>query len=161
MARTRTPRKRTSVAGLPTGDSQPQLWLTLQACAEIFERCGWGFVVGDPRDDTLTLMNPAFAKMHGYTVKELLGKPIASIKAPDVRKELPRHLRRADRDGHDSYQSSHLRKDGTTFPAQVDVTALEDEDGRVLYRTVCVQDITERKRAEEAVRESEEWFRTL
>ncbi|MEE9151212.1 MAG: PAS domain S-box protein, partial [Thermoplasmata archaeon] len=55
--------------------------------------------------------------------------------------------------GHHSFESTHIRKDGTIFPVNVDVTAVKDEEGKVLYHAVNIQDITERKHAEEALKE--------
>ena len=133
----------------------------LRTWADIFEPSGWGCALSDPSGDILTLMNPAFARMYGYTTEEFTGKPLASIFAPDSRDQLPEHVRIANEQGHHAFESKHIRKDGTTFPVQVDVVAMKDENGRVLYLTACLQDITERKRMEEALRESEERYRSL
>ena len=67
-------------------------------------------------------------------------------------KRLPEWLRQAYENGHITFETRHLRKDGTDFPALVDVTAVKDENGRVLYRVVNVQDISARKLAEQAVK---------
>ncbi len=48
------------------------------------------------------------------------------------------------------------RKDGSTFPVMLDITAVKDERGEVLYRAVHVQDITERKQAEQTLQRGNE-----
>src|SRR3989344_1877630 len=59
----------------------------------IFENAKWGIVITSGEGNLLEMMNPAFARMHGYTVAELTGKPIMSIYAPESRGEIPEQLR--------------------------------------------------------------------
>jgi PAS domain S-box-containing protein len=101
-------------------------------------------------------MNAAFARIYGYSIDELRNQPIESIYAPEERVKLPGWIEEAHRKGHLSFESKHLHRDGTVFPVSVDITAIADRDGRVLYRVVNVQDITQRKAAENALRESEQ-----
>ncbi len=124
----------------------------LRKWSHIFEHAEWGVVVGNTDGETLETMNPAFAKMHGYTVEELTGRSILDVFAPEARAELPDQIRLAHERGHYTFESKHIRKDGTIFPVLVDVTAVRDKDGTALYRVANVQDITERVRAEEALR---------
>ncbi len=128
----------------------------LRKWAHIFEHAEWGIVIGDPVSGILELMNPAFARMHGYTVEELIGTPITDIFAPESRAEVPEYIRLTHQKGHHTFESEHLRKDGTIFPVLIDATAVKDEDGNILYRVVNVQDITERKCAELELRSSRE-----
>lgn len=117
----------------------------LQRWRDIFEHAEWGVVVGSVDGMTLELMNPAFARMHGYTVEELTGSPIAEVFAPQSREDFPEQIRKAHEKGHHSFESWHVRKDGTIFPVFIDVTTVRGEDGQILHRIVNVQDITERK----------------
>jgi PAS domain S-box-containing protein len=86
----------------------------------LFENVSWGvFLFGSP-GATMHAVNPAYARMHGYAVEELKGRPLADTLAPEMRLNLERRLKEADEKGHYIYDSVHLRKDGTTFPVLVD-----------------------------------------
>jgi PAS domain S-box-containing protein len=123
----------------------------LRRWEQIFRHAGWGVAMVDPAS-VLRAVNPAFARMHGYAVEELLGKPLAETFAPEDQPLLAEHIRAVNEKGHHVYESIHIRKDGTRFPVLADVTVFKDERGEVLYRAANVQDITERKRAAEVER---------
>lgn len=131
----------------------------LRGWAHVFEHAAWGIAKSSQDGKTLAMANPMFARMHGYEVGELVGVPIVDLFAPQARAEMWEQLRIAHEKGHHTFESEHLRKDKSTFPVQIDVTAVRDAEGSFLYRAVHVQDITERKRTEEALRESEAHFR--
>lgn len=133
----------------------------LRQWQHLFEHADWGVAIGGAQSHRLELMNPAFARMHGYTVEELTGKPLADVFAPSARADLLRHLQLIHDKGHHVFESEHLREDGTVFPVLVDATAVKDETGRLLYRAVHVRDLTEQKRAEARVRAAEAKFRGL
>ncbi|MGB8645863.1 MAG: PAS domain S-box protein [Anaerolineae bacterium] len=133
----------------------------LQKWAHIFEHTEVGIVVTSADGMTLELLNPAFARMHGYTVQELTGQPVLTVFAPEVRADLPIHRQLTHEKGHHVWESIHIRQDGTRFPTQMDVTEVHDAQGKVLYRVINVQDISERKQAEEAQRKSEAQFRAV
>ncbi|AFM25844.1 PAS domain S-box protein [Desulfomonile tiedjei] len=119
---------------------------------QVFEHAQWGIVVSSDDKKSLAFMNPEFAKMHGYTLEELTGRPILDVFAPDERSGLADHIAIANEKGHHIWESKHIRKNGTVFPVLIDATAVKDETGEVLYRVVNVQDITERKHAENMLR---------
>lgn len=132
-----------------------QLLAKLQRWEDVFTHAKWGVVVGSADGQTLELMNPAFAQMHGYTVKELTGRPIADVFAPGERPHLRANLQRAHDQGHLLWESWHLHKNGTEFPVLIDLTPVKNALGQVQYRVVNVQDISERHAAEKVLRESE------
>ena len=120
----------------------------------IFENAGWGIVVIDAGGLSMRNVNPAYARMHGYTPEELSGRPLVDTLAPEARTRLEKNMGIADGNGHYVYESLHLRKDGTTFPALIDFTVLKDEKGKVLLHAAYTQDITDRKQLEQRLRES-------
>ncbi len=124
----------------------------LQLWGHVLHHAAWGVVVVDPSSNSVLAANPAFAAMHGYAVDEMIGKNLADTLAPESRGDLPAHARLAVERGRHVYESIHIRKDGTRFPALTDVTAHTDAEGNVLYRAANVQDITERNEAEESLR---------
>ena len=115
---------------------------------DVFYHAQWGIVIGDPSGTTLEQMNPAFARMHGSTVEELRGTSLLDVFHPDVRAEVPGLIQLAHEQGHLTFESIHIRKDGTAFPVLVDVTAVAEPGGGVKYRVVNVQDISALKQAE-------------
>lgn len=115
----------------------------------IFQQAGWGMVIADPVSQIMTHVNPAFAEMHGYDVNEMIGMNLADTIAKPLKDDLSVHVRTVHEHGHYTYESQHVRKDGTVFPCLTDVTAYKDSDGRVLFRAATFEDITKRKQAEE------------
>jgi PAS domain S-box-containing protein len=87
--------------------------------AEVFEHVQWGVVLGDAETGKLVTMNPAYARMHGYEVEELTGRPIADVYAPEARASLAEQLRVTLERGHSAFKSQHLRRDGSAFPVAV------------------------------------------
>ena len=125
----------------------------LEKWAQVFEHADWGIVTGSADGRTLEMMNPAFARMHGYTVEELLGRPIIDVFAPEYRADVPEHIRVAHEQGQHTFESWHIRKDGSRFPVLINITAVKDEAGNVRFRAVNVQDISARVRAEVEIRQ--------
>jgi len=124
----------------------------LRNWAHIFEHADWG--IATFHDETLMMVNPTYAKMHGYTAAELIGRPIQDVFAPETHLEFPEQLRIAYEKGHHVFESKHLRKDGSVFPVLIDTSVIKDQEGNILYQAANVRDITERKQAEQALRES-------
>jgi len=112
-------------------------------------------------------VNPAAARMSGYTVEEMLGRDLHALvhhTHPDGRPfpacECP--IYEATRDGkvHRIYDDVFWRKDGTSFPVEYISTPIWDE-GKLTGAVVSFRDISERKQAEQAVRESEQRYRAM
>ncbi len=125
----------------------------LQRWARIFEHAGWGVAIVSADGGTIESVNPAFAEMHGWTVDELRGKPMSELSTG--LQDFPRMNPLYDSRGHQIWETERLHRDGTVFPALIDATAVKDQDGQVTYYAVNVQDLTERRRAEEQVRQAQ------
>lgn len=128
---------------------------------QIFANAQWGVAVTSPDGETLTLINPAFASMHGTTPEDMSGSPLTEFYAPEVRPTWKEHLRMVEEKGHHTFESLHRRKDGTSFPARVDITLVTDENGETQYHVVNCQDISEQVQADTELFISLEKFRVL
>jgi signal transduction histidine kinase len=60
-----------------------------------------------------------------------------------------------DARGHQIWETERVHRNGMVFPALIDATAVKDEQGQVIYYAVNVQDLTERRRAEEQIRQAQ------
>jgi two-component system, cell cycle sensor histidine kinase and response regulator CckA len=129
--------------------------------AYAFRLCAHGIAIGDPKTNQVLTCNEAFARLCGWSVKEIEGFSIPTLYAPEDRETVMRNIEIVDSTGFSSYQARMLRKDGTTIPVQMDVVSVRGEDGRLIYRIATVQDITERLASQTALRESETRFRSV
>ncbi|MFN0073890.1 MAG: sensor histidine kinase, partial [Chloroflexota bacterium] len=126
----------------------------LRQWAEYFQRSGQGLAIIS--DGYRRAVNSAYARMHGYSVEELIGSASGSLTPPEYADELAEHIQLAVSEGHHTFETVHLRKDGSTFPIMMDVTAIKDAQGTLLYRIVHAQDITDRVRTAEDLRRTVE-----
>lgn len=132
----------------------------LKSWAHVFEHGGWGVLIAGPDGRTKNL-NSAFARMHGYTVQEALQLPAEHFFAEEARGELVRLMEEVRARGRARCESLRRRADGTVFPALIDLSVVRDDEGRVRYEVMNVQDISEIRRASEALRRNEALLRRV
>jgi len=108
-------------------------------------------------------VNRAMLDMLGYDRGELLGRSFQDLVDPAFRAETADAFGRLVAGEIDRYRQEKrfLRKDGATVWAAVTVAAVRDADGRFLRATGQVEDITARRRAEDALRDAEALYRGL
>ena len=100
-------------------------------------------------------VNDAYCQMSGYSKEELLTMSIPDIEVVETPEVASDRIEKLIKDGGIRFESRHRRKDGNIIDVEVSVTYQPAADRMVAF----LRDITERKRAEEALRESEEQLR--
>ena len=104
----------------------------------------------DPSGNVVT-WNRGAQKIKGYTAEEIIGKNFACFyTSEDVAVDKPQHnLREAERRGTIREQGLRIRKDGSTFEAEVVLTALRDTSGNIRGYSKVTRDITNQIRSRE------------
>jgi len=141
---------------------QKKMGETLTASEEklriLFKNTSDGILQTDPQGK-IVMLNEAFAKMHGYTVGEMLKMSLPNLDAPETAKLAPERMKRVLAGERMNFNVEHFRKDGQTIHLEVSAS-LAFIDNRK-YVIGFHRDITERMKADLALKESEEKFRLL
>lgn len=111
----------------------------------------------------VTSWNAGAARIKGYRREEILGSHFSRFYTEEAKaRDWPGTELRAAADlGRFEDEGWRVRKDGSRFWANVVITALRDLDGRLIGFGKVTRDMTEQRRAAEALRQSEETFRLL
>ena len=119
--------------------------------ADAFEHCAHGIAIGDPTTNRIVVCNSAFAALHKSRAEDIVGSSILSLYAPTDHVRVRASVTRSDQIGHVRYEANMIRRDGSTFPVQVDLVSVRGDNGDLLYRVATTQDISERKKAEQEI----------
>ena len=116
-----------------------------------------GFWILD-RDGRILDVNERYAKRSGYSREELLKMTIYDLDATHSLREVKANLATVEQNEVRIFEVRHRAKDGSVWPVELSTLFLPDEGGRFCS---FLRDITERKRDEQARRQSEERYRRL
>jgi len=104
----------------------------------------------------IVYVNPAEAEMHGWTVDELTGQDVGVLAPHRLREPMsPAEIAKMTSWRRESV---NVRKDGTTFPVHLMSDVVHDADGNPVNVVTTCENISARKAAEQALRESEERY---
>jgi PAS domain S-box-containing protein len=119
-------------------------------------------IVSKTLDGVITSWNRSAERMYGYTAAEAVGKHITLI-IPKERwaeeEEVLRRLRRGEKIDH--FETERRAKDGRKVYVSLTVSPIRNAHGEMIGASKVARDITQHKRDEEALRASEEQFRSL
>jgi len=128
----------------------------------VFEHAPFGMMVSG-LDGRFTQVNLAFCRMLGYSEQELIGMRWTGLTHPD---DLKSSLHREDRvsknhGGWEEAKKRYIHRDGSIVWVHIKIAIVLDSESVPICHVVHVEDITERRQAEQALRESEERFRAM
>ncbi len=133
-----------------------KLWIDIVRDANL------GVAVGYP-DGRLGVSNHAFQKITGYTEKELQCINWNIVLTPNewVESESAKLQELHETKKPVVYEKEYIRKDGVRIPIELMVSPVIDKDGNVHYYHAFVTDITERKKAEKELKDSQKKYQSL
>jgi two-component system, NtrC family, sensor kinase len=125
----------------------------------IFEAVSDGILIDDLETGRIVEANPTACRMHGYSYEELVGKSTLEIVHPDFQHLFPQFLETIQAGVQFECCAVGVRQDGTTFDLDVK-GSLCTFKGKP-HALAVVRDISDRKKAEAAVRESEQKYQQI
>ena len=114
--------------------------------------------VSDPRqpDNPLVFVNRAFREMTGYSNEDLVGRNCRFLQGPDSDRETVEAMRAAiESQTEIDVEILNYRKDGSTFWNAIYIVPVYDDSGQLLYFFGSQQDVSRRRDAEDALRQSQ------
>jgi len=117
-------------------------------------------IIGKDLNGVVQSCNVAAERLFGHAAEELIGRPITVLIPPDRQEEerlILERLRNGERIEH--YETVRLARDGRPIDVSLSISPIRDAAGRIVGASKIVRDVTERKRAAEALAAQREWFR--
>ncbi len=124
----------------------------------LFESVNDGIFIHDMQARILAC-NTVVLERLGYTQKELLATLVSQVDSPEECQHIPERLARLREQGHFTFETVHQRKNGSRIPTEVSARLIQWDDQPAVM-SIC-RDITDRKLAEVALRESEDRYRVI
>ncbi|HYY49110.1 MAG TPA: PAS domain S-box protein, partial [Thermoplasmata archaeon] len=113
-------------------------------------------------EGTILTWNTAAERMYGYTADEVVGQSVSMLVPPDKLPEFRGIMDRLRRGEElEPIETFRVRKDGERFAASIRISPIRDDTGRTVGASTITRDITEEKRAAEALRAREAQLRSM
>ncbi len=113
-------------------------------------------IISKDLNGIISSWNAGAKRLFGYEPEEIIGRSVLTLIPPDLQYEEPiilRKLRSGERIDH--YETQRVRKDGTIVDVSLTISPIKDHTGRVIGASKIARDITERRRAQAALLQSE------
>ncbi len=119
-------------------------------------------VIGETKEGVIRSVNRGAEQLYGYSEKELLGNNMQILSPPEKQDEFARIIKiiKSGKRLKD-YQTVRLRKDGSLIDVSLTVSPILDSEKQMIGSSSIARDITERKQAQETIRDNEERLRSI
>ncbi len=149
-------------SGLREGALQKFTRQSEQKFRTLFEHISdYAFVIDpeNPRGAVIADASQSACRMLGYSYEELIGKPVSELDDEENRKKIPQRTKEIYQKKQITFETMHVRKDGSSFPVEVAARLIDLGGKKYIY--AIQRDISRRKEADRALRKSEEKYRNL
>jgi diguanylate cyclase (GGDEF)-like protein/PAS domain S-box-containing protein len=122
----------------------------------IFNNANVGIAICNAKDNRLEMVNPTFAKIHGYEQHELIGAMPGEVFASESMLRLSEHEKNpvCNSNNDITFETTHIKKDGTPVNVSVHITIIKDENGEVRQRIANIIDISRRTKSERVFKDT-------
>jgi PAS domain S-box-containing protein len=124
--------------------------------------CSDDAIIGKSLDGIVLSWNQGAERIYGYSFEEMVGQPISRLVPPGHDDELPgimEDVKQGQKIEH--LETERMKKDGQRIFVALTISPIRDHAGAIVGASAIARDITERKRGEQALHQSEERYRSL